>query len=116
MSKEEYETYMTSLEGQATGIGVYTTYDQEQNRLRIIEVYHGSGAEEAGLAHGDEIVGAGGKALETVAIRRSLTPLPATRARWRRSLSVARRPADRDAVHRAARGRGHDGHRPDVGR
>ena len=24
MSKEEYETYMTSLEGQATGIGVYT--------------------------------------------------------------------------------------------
>lgn len=65
MSKEEYETYMTSLEGQATGIGVYTTYDQEQNRLRIIEVYHGSGAEEAGLAHGDEIVGAGGKALET---------------------------------------------------
>ena len=65
MSKEEYETYMTSLEGQATGIGVYTTYDQEHNRLRIIEVYHGSGAEEAGLAHGDEIVGAGGKTLET---------------------------------------------------
>ena len=64
MSKEEYEAYMTSLEGQATGIGVYTTYDQEQNRLRIIEVYHGSGAEEAGLAHGDEIVGAGGKTLE----------------------------------------------------
>lgn len=64
MSKEEYESYMTSLEGQASGIGVYTTYDQEQNRLRIIEVYEGSGAQEAGLQHGDEIVGAGDKTLE----------------------------------------------------
>ena len=64
MSKEEYESYTTSLEGQAFGIGVYTTYDQQENRLRIIEVYEGSGAEEAGLKHGDEIVGAGDKTLE----------------------------------------------------
>ena len=32
--------------------------------LRIIEVYEGSGAEEVGLKHGDEIVGAGDKTLE----------------------------------------------------
>ena len=43
---------------------MYTTYDQQENRLRIIEVYEGSGAEEAGLKHGDEIVGAGDKTLE----------------------------------------------------
>lgn len=64
LTKEEYEDYMTSLQGQASGIGVYTTYSAKSNRLRIIEVYAGSGAERAGLKHGDEILGAGNKTLE----------------------------------------------------
>ena len=64
LTKEEYEDYMTSLHGPASGIGVYTTYSAQENRLRIIEVYAGSGAERAGLKHGDEILGAGDKTLE----------------------------------------------------
>lgn len=64
LSKEEYENYLTSLEGQASGIGVYTTYSVERNQLRIIEVYPGSGAEQAGLKHGDQILGANGVTLE----------------------------------------------------
>lgn len=65
LSEEEYKDYQTSLQGQAEGIGVYTLYDADTKRLRLIEVYPNSGAARAGLKREDEILGAAGKTFET---------------------------------------------------
>lgn len=64
LSKEEYEAYQISLQGQAEGIGVYTLYDPKRESLRLIEVYENSGAAHAGLKREDEILGAAGKTLK----------------------------------------------------
>lgn len=58
MSSEEYDAYMTSFAGQATGIGVYALYEADPLRLRVIEVYPESGAAQAGIQTGDLLLGA----------------------------------------------------------
>ena len=63
LSKEEYEENQLSFSGRSSGIGVYTAYDAANQRLRILEVYEGSGAAEAGMRKGDEILGAEDKTL-----------------------------------------------------
>ena len=64
MSAEEYEEYKLSFSGQSFGIGLYTSYDASENKLRIVEVFPGSDGEKLGLKRGDLIVGAEGKTLD----------------------------------------------------
>lgn len=64
MSAEEYEEYKLSFSGQSFGIGLYTSYDASENKLRIVEVFPGSDGEALGLKKGDLILGAEGKTLD----------------------------------------------------
>lgn len=63
LTAEEYREYQLNFSGQLVGIGVAVSYDEEQNKIRISDVYEGSPADKAGLRRGDQILGAGDKTL-----------------------------------------------------
>lgn len=64
MTAQEYDAYKTSFAGESIGIGLWTSYNAEQNTLRIIEVYAESEGVQAGMQKGDYILGADGVTME----------------------------------------------------
>ena len=67
---EEYEEYLSSLEGDTTkvGIGVIATSDYEKVSVKITAVLPGSAAELAGVKKGDYIVAVDGVRLSDIGI------------------------------------------------
>ena len=64
MSKESYDEYKLSFSGQSFGIGLFTSYVADKNKLRIVEVFRGSDGETLALQKGDLILGAEGKTVD----------------------------------------------------
>ncbi len=60
----EDDEYTTDMSGTFVGIGVSIIYNHVNNTITVEEVYHDSGAYDAGILPGDLIVGADGKTLE----------------------------------------------------
>lgn len=52
----EHESYMSDLEGEFAGIGVYVQLDYEAHTVTVIETITNSAAEKAGILSGDLIV------------------------------------------------------------
>jgi carboxyl-terminal processing protease len=63
-SVEEYEDWKQSLSSSYSGIGI--TYQQIDNKYKIIEVAIGSPAESAGLTSGDNILEVDGKTYDDI--------------------------------------------------
>ena len=59
---EEFEQYLSSLEGGNSFVGIGVMVDSQT--LKVSMVYHDSGAAEAGIKHGDIIYGVEGKTLD----------------------------------------------------
>lgn len=72
LSAEEYQQYQLSFAGQSFGIGLYTSFSERENALRIVEVFPGSDGEALGLQKGDLIVGAEGKTVEEDGYRETI--------------------------------------------
>lgn len=66
MTKEQYDSFVASIEGQLVGIGV--TIEKHERGIKIISVIKGGSAEQSGLKAGDIILSVDGKQLagETV--------------------------------------------------
>ena len=58
----EHESYMSDLEGEFAGIGVYVQLDYEAHTVTVIETISDSAAEKAGILSGDIIVKVDGTA------------------------------------------------------
>ena len=65
-TEEEHKEYDASMSGSYFGIGIVVTYDAELEKITVTEVYEGSGAHEAGIKPGDEIIAANEKKLADV--------------------------------------------------
>lgn len=55
MTKEEYESYMSSMNAETEGIGVHVTYNSEEDAVEVVGVMNGSPALENGVCVGDLI-------------------------------------------------------------
>lgn len=65
MTKEEYESYETSMMGQFEGVGV-TFNEDEKGRYVVLETTEGSPADKAGIKPGDVITKVDGKTFDTI--------------------------------------------------
>ncbi len=61
MDKDTFEKYMTSIDGNYSGIGITVTNDTETNSIVIISLFEGYPGQKAGLLPGDRIVKVNGK-------------------------------------------------------
>ena len=62
-NKEQYDAYMSELEGEFAGIGVYVRLDYDAHSVTVIETIKDSAAEKAGIIPGDMLVKIDGKAI-----------------------------------------------------
>ncbi len=60
-NEEEYDEYLSEMEGEGSGIGVTVNYDSEKKAIRILYVYPDSPAEKALCLAGDMIVAVDGE-------------------------------------------------------
>lgn len=63
-TKEEYEELNESNSGGYCGIGAVVTQDSKTGSIRIMEVYEGGAAKEAGIVSGDSITKVDGKSVK----------------------------------------------------
>ena len=65
MTEEEYNTWLESVTGEFEGIGISFTTDENGNYV-VVSVFRDTPAEKAGLKEGDILLGADGKAYDTM--------------------------------------------------
>ena len=63
---KQYENYNTDMSGSFVGIGVQVRQDTALGTLTVLDVYEGSGAEEAGIKVGDLITAVDGQLLADI--------------------------------------------------
>ena len=56
MNKETFEEFMKQSEGSYVGIGVSTTIDSKDNKIKIVSIFEGSDAASSGIQVGDKII------------------------------------------------------------
>jgi len=56
MNKETFEDFIKQSEGSYVGIGVSTTIDKKDNKIKIVSIFEGSNASSAGIEIGDKII------------------------------------------------------------
>lgn len=56
MSKDIFNEFLKQSEGSYVGIGVSTSIDKKDGRIKVVEIYDGSDAVRAGIQIGDKIV------------------------------------------------------------
>lgn len=61
LDRESYESTTEQLNGKFNGLGI--RYQMVDDTMTILEVYHGSGAEKAGIRMGDQMISAGSDTL-----------------------------------------------------
>ncbi len=72
-TKEEQQSFMESLDGSYSGIGVQMTDGDEY--IVINKVFNGSPAEKAGLMAGDEMISVNGESLKKVSLEQVATKI-----------------------------------------
>ena len=71
MSKEEFESFINSIEGKLVGIGV--TIEEHVKGIKITSVLKGGAAEKSGLKAGDIILAVDGKKLAGKSVQNAIT-------------------------------------------
>ncbi len=65
-NKEEYASYVSELQGEGVGIGVFVNWLEEEKAINILYVYDDSPAKEAGIKPGDLIVAVGDEKISDI--------------------------------------------------
>ena len=71
MSKEEFESFINSIEGRLVGIGV--TIEENAKGIKITSILKGGAAEKSGLKTGDIILSVDGKKLAGKSVQNAIT-------------------------------------------
>ncbi|MBE6870909.1 MAG: S41 family peptidase [Ruminococcaceae bacterium] len=74
-NEEEYAAFKTESMGQSVGIGILVSGLVDENGLRIIRVYDGSPAANAGVKFGDVITSINGKSVVEMGYEQSLSEM-----------------------------------------
>ncbi len=69
-NEEEHRLYMSELEGEFAGIGVYVQLDYEKNTVTVLETLEKSAAADAGIIPGDQIVAVDGSYAADIGVDR----------------------------------------------
>ncbi len=65
-NKDEYAAYVSELQGEGVGIGVYVSWLEEKKVINVLYVYDDSPAQKAGIEPGDLIVAVDGELISKI--------------------------------------------------